>query len=200
MRRSAGRRRRTTSGTRAAGRAWGRRGWFDQGRRHDLFDESDGLASWLAEHGFADVPGALPPLLAARDAIRAALERGQDAALDDVLSHGSRRPVLRAGTPAQTLLLDAPHWEAAWTAAADLVHLHTARPERIRACAHPDCILWSSTRRRTAAAAGARWTSAATAPRRPGSPERIAPDEARFQTPRSGALMSPVPGTPSARA
>ncbi|GAA1528021.1 CGNR zinc finger domain-containing protein [Actinomadura kijaniata] len=115
--------------------------WIDQGRRFDLFDEPDGLPDWLAGHDLPAADGALDPLLRARDAVRAALT-GDEEPLNAVLARGSRRPVLRDGEPAVETLVDDPAWLPAWTAAADLVRLYAQRPDRVRKCANPECVLW----------------------------------------------------------
>ncbi|MEU5878569.1 CGNR zinc finger domain-containing protein [Spirillospora sp. NPDC047279] len=121
--------------------------WLLEGVWVDAFDDPDGVASWLAEHALPTGPAgptgpdARASLIEARDAVRAALQ-GDEGPLNDVLGHGARRPLLRDGEPVEELVIDAPGREAAWIAAADLVRLYAERPERIRECANPECVLW----------------------------------------------------------
>ncbi|MER5746461.1 CGNR zinc finger domain-containing protein [Streptomyces sp. NPDC002225] len=120
--------------------------WVDQGHTFDQFDEPDGLESWLDDHDMADIDadtGAVrEALLRARSALRAALEDGDDAPLNDVLAHGFHRPGLHDGAPRVATVTDDPAWLPAWTAAADLVRLLAERAERVRHCANPACVLW----------------------------------------------------------
>ncbi|MEV5575344.1 CGNR zinc finger domain-containing protein [Spirillospora sp. NPDC052269] len=119
--------------------------WIDRGRRFDEFDEPGGLEGWLAEHALP-VPPEGPEavrahVMTAREAIRLALH-GDERPLNTVLTHGSRRPLLRNGEPAAEVVTEDADWAPAWIAAADLVRLYGERPERVRKCANPDCVLW----------------------------------------------------------
>ncbi|MFB6818100.1 CGNR zinc finger domain-containing protein [Streptomyces sp. NPDC056347] len=120
--------------------------WADHGRRLDQFDEPDGLENWLADHDMSDTAtdtaAVREALVQARSALRAALEDGDDDPLNGVLAHGFHRPGLRDGAPLVATFVDDPAWLPAWTAAADLVRLLTERPDRVRHCAHPECVLW----------------------------------------------------------
>ncbi|WP_049566553.1 CGNR zinc finger domain-containing protein [Nonomuraea sp. SBT364] len=119
--------------------------WMEQGRLIDQFDDLDGVRAWLADH---DLPGAdaaeraRERLVAARDAMRALLGGGGPDRLNAVLDHGNRRPRLGEAGPYELVVVDAPEWHAAWTAAADLVRVLGERPERVRKCANPQCVLW----------------------------------------------------------
>ncbi|GAA3473239.1 CGNR zinc finger domain-containing protein [Nonomuraea roseola] len=116
--------------------------WVEQDAWVDFFDDPGGTEAWLAEHGLqGEADQARKPLVAARDALRAALV-GREGPLDAVLDHGSRRPRLRGARPYEETVVDDPAWHAAWVAAADLVRLMGERPERIRKCANPVCVLW----------------------------------------------------------
>ncbi|GAA2660242.1 CGNR zinc finger domain-containing protein [Streptomyces aculeolatus] len=122
--------------------------WIDQGSPVDFFYEPDGVGRWLGEHGLsghaADAPAPAAvrePLTAARAALRAALD-GDEQPLDEILAHGSRRPLLRDGRATSEVVVDDPAWLPAWVAAADLVRLFEEHPERVRGCANPECVLW----------------------------------------------------------
>ncbi|MFI6324973.1 CGNR zinc finger domain-containing protein [Nonomuraea sp. NPDC050556] len=108
--------------------------WNDHGTQVDYFDDEGAAESWLAEHG---LPGQEDHLVETRQALRAALQ-GDEAPLDAVLEHGSVRPGLRG----ERVIVDDPSWHAAWVVAADFVRLMGERPDRVRKCANPECLLW----------------------------------------------------------
>jgi predicted RNA-binding Zn ribbon-like protein len=125
--------------------------WIDRGQPCDLFDEPGGVESWLREHGLLDpeqagvtVSAVEPALREARAALRGAVERADDAAdtvLNTVLARGVVRRRVRGGVV--TDQVDVPdHWRPAWCAAASYLDLLRDRPERIRRCAHPACVLY----------------------------------------------------------
>lgn len=116
--------------------------WNDHGVRTDFFDEAEAVPAWLAEHGLPAQEGAGDRLTVAREAIRACLKGEGTDRLDAVLQRGSRRPRLRDGVPYEEVVVDDPSWHAAWVAAADFVRLTLERPERVRKCANPECLLW----------------------------------------------------------
>jgi predicted RNA-binding Zn ribbon-like protein len=110
--------------------------WVDDAGRQDLFDDAALTAAWLARWELSTV-GHLP---AARDAIRRLLEHPgpeAEAAVDAVLGRG-RIVLSLAG---ETLEVPAA-WESAWYAVSDLRNLLADRPDRIKHCANPDCVLW----------------------------------------------------------
>ncbi|WP_336212453.1 CGNR zinc finger domain-containing protein [Nonomuraea sp. LPB2021202275-12-8] len=119
--------------------------WTEHGEPVDQFEDLDGVRAWLADH---DLPGAEEPerardrLVTARDAMRAVLAGQGGDRLNAVLDHGSRRPRLRGAEPYEVVVVDEAAWHGAWVAAADLVRLLAERPERVRACAGPQCVLW----------------------------------------------------------
>ncbi|MDE3720434.1 CGNR zinc finger domain-containing protein [Nocardiopsis sp. N85] len=123
--------------------------WVSGGTRHDLLDGPTGLARWLTEAGlgtrFDADPAALPPLLRARDAIAVLVaapdDPGATAELNAILEHGTVRRTLAEGAPRTAVAFDAPAWGPAWTAADGYLDL-LAAPDRIRRCAHPDCVLY----------------------------------------------------------
>lgn len=119
--------------------------WVEQDTLLDQFDDLDGVRAWLADH---DLPGAdraervRDRLVRARAAMRDLLERGDPGPLNAVLGHGARRPLLRGTEPYETVVVDDEDWHAAWVAAADLVAALATRPDRVRGCANPRCVLW----------------------------------------------------------
>ncbi len=130
--------------------------WIDGAGHHDLLADVDGLAVWL---GTPHVRRALGDLAAGAD--RLTLERlhlartaldglvttmpdfDEDvlAAANAILSHGWTTRSLTAGGPRSVVRVDAPSWGPAWAAVDDFLRLLAEHPERIRACANPECIL-----------------------------------------------------------
>jgi hypothetical protein len=117
--------------------------WVDGGAPRDLFDEPGGVVQWLAEHGYADRPSdaLVEALGVTRAALRVQLEQGDAGPLNAVLARGSRTPVLGPDGPGEHVAAEA-HWRPAWDAAVDHLRLLGERPDRIRHCAHPACVLW----------------------------------------------------------
>jgi predicted RNA-binding Zn ribbon-like protein len=117
--------------------------WVDGGARRDLFDEPGGATNWLAEHGYAgSVSDALVDALReTRAALRRQLEQGDTGPLNAVLARGSRIPVLGPDGPTERVDIE-PQWRPAWETAVDHLRLLRERPDRVRHCAHPACVLW----------------------------------------------------------
>jgi len=131
--------------------------WTEHGVLVDQFDDLEGVRVWLAEHG---LPGddqlerVRDRLVEARGALRAMLDGRGPERLNAVLGHGSRRPLIRTAdspkpseqaesvAPYELVVVDDAAWHAAWVAAADLVRVLGERPERVRKCANPECVLW----------------------------------------------------------
>lgn len=88
--------------------------------------------------------------------------------MNDVLSHGDESTRVTDGRPETAPTTD-PGWGAAWSAARAFTELLATHPDRIRQCAHPDCVLWFYEPRATAAGAGTRWRRAPPAPSRRGT-------------------------------
>ena len=121
--------------------------WNERGQRIDLLDLPAVRRAWLCSVGLGAVsdPG-LRALRQARTAIRHALEHPHDpttlTAVNEVLSHGILRLVVTPSGVEQQVEFDAEHWRAAWQAAENLTTLLRTKPERVRRCAHPECILY----------------------------------------------------------
>lgn len=113
--------------------------WVESGMPRDLFDEPGGVLEWLAEHGYDT--GSEAALREARTALRALLEEGDRDRLNAVLARGARTPWLGPDGPAERVDVD-PARRPAWDAAVDHLRLLTDRPDRVRRCAHPACVLW----------------------------------------------------------
>ena len=113
--------------------------WVDGGAPRDLFDDAGGVQEWLAEHGYTQGSGTA--LREVRAALRAVLERGERDRLNVLLAHGRRTPVLGTDGPGEIVDVD-PDWRPAWDAAVDHIRLLADRPDRVRRCAHPACVLY----------------------------------------------------------
>ncbi|MBC7302053.1 MAG: CGNR zinc finger domain-containing protein [Nocardia sp.] len=112
----------------------------------DLLADLDGLRTWLALLGLADRTPAdehtLTALHTARDAVYDAVTRADHLALNRVLGHGRIRRELTDEGPRDIPEIDDPAWLPGWLAADNLLHLIARAPDRIRQCAHPDCVLF----------------------------------------------------------
>ncbi|MFC8046660.1 CGNR zinc finger domain-containing protein [Nocardia sp. NPDC057353] len=112
----------------------------------DLLADGAGLAIWLGTAGLADrVPAdaaTLDALRRARDAVHDTVTAGGRDALNAVLAHGRiRRSLTAAGPTAEPDVAD-PAQLPGWLAATDLLDLLDRGADRIRQCAHPDCVLF----------------------------------------------------------
>lgn len=121
--------------------------WNAGGAPQDLLADAAGWRAWLAEHD--ELPDRLPPaarnaLLEARAAIRATLEDAPGARkqLNAVLAHGHVVHRLGPHGPEEAVEVDDPAWEPAWRAAHAFLELLADRPERVRGCANPECVLF----------------------------------------------------------
>ncbi len=117
--------------------------WIAPDGPQDLLTDVDGLRRWLADNDLT-VPADEPTLRAVITAREAILQvaRGQSPdALNAVLGHGRIRRSLTATGPTDTPDIGNPHWLPAWLAADNLLAL-LAAPDRIKQCAHPNCVLW----------------------------------------------------------
>lgn len=118
--------------------------WIAAGEPQDLLTDVDGLRQWLGENALTatDDEATLNALLTAREAILHTVRDRSFEDLNAVLAHGRIRRSLTADGPADEP--DVPHakWLPGWLAADDLVRLWAAAPERIKQCAHPNCVLY----------------------------------------------------------
>lgn len=126
--------------------------WRDEGVEHDLLATADGLEVWLTTHGFDGAAGDESlhrALVAARGALRAHVDGllappvppSAVAALDRVLGHGRLARGIGERGPETRVVVADPAWLPAWTAAEDYLRLLERDPDRLRRCAHPDCVL-----------------------------------------------------------
>lgn len=124
--------------------------WVDAGSRRDLLDTQAGVRDWLAEHKIEvpleDLRPIQATLIETRATLRLLLE-GRDCTearerLNAVLARGRIKQRLGRGGP--EAMPEVPDiWRAAWEAAFNYLELlRNWPPSRIKACAHPDCILY----------------------------------------------------------
>ena len=115
----------------------------------DLLKTSEGTRAWLAEAGM-DQAGAKRDkvqraLLQTRAGVRRVLEAPANAearrALNAVLAKGRLQEQLGPRGPHEIPRVP-KEWHAAWMAARNYLHLLRTVPNRIRRCAHPDCVLY----------------------------------------------------------
>jgi predicted RNA-binding Zn ribbon-like protein len=119
--------------------------WIED-RPQDLLTDVAGLRIWLATAGLTDRATADQPTLdatlAARTAIYDVVKYASPGALNAVLEHGRLRRTLTDRGPEDLIDVPESHWLPAWSAADSLLRLLADAPDRIRQCAHPDCVLF----------------------------------------------------------
>ncbi|MGK8491116.1 CGNR zinc finger domain-containing protein [Nocardia asiatica] len=119
--------------------------WIEHGPQ-DLLTDVAGLRIWLTSANLADRADAdeatLNAVLAARTAIYDVVTHASPEGLDDVLEHGRIRRSLTTAGPADLVEVPQQSWLPAWLAADNLLHLLRTAPDRIRQCAHPECVLF----------------------------------------------------------
>ncbi|MEV6432154.1 CGNR zinc finger domain-containing protein [Nocardia sp. NPDC051463] len=119
--------------------------WIENGPQ-DLLTDAAGLGVWLDSAGLAHRASAdqrtLEAVLAARTAIYDVVKHRTASGLNDVLEHGRVRRTLTGSGPTDVDDVADPAWLAAWLAADNLLRLIAEAPDRIRQCAHPDCVLF----------------------------------------------------------
>ncbi|QYG94028.1 CGNR zinc finger domain-containing protein [Iamia sp. SCSIO 61187] len=123
--------------------------WVDGGVRHDLLADVDGLGVWLTAHGVdAEVPRSPATLAAVREA-RAAIAAHVDTAdapgardgVNAILARGALARSLTEDGPVTVPQVDDPAQRPGWTAVESYLRLLERDAGRVRACAHPDCVL-----------------------------------------------------------
>lgn len=119
--------------------------WMSGGPQ-DLLTDTAGLQIWLTSAGLTDRATAdaatLDAALAARTAIYDTVRNAEHAALNEVLEHGRIRRTLTDTGPADVADVPESAWLPGWLAADNLLRLLAEAPDRIRQCAHPDCVLF----------------------------------------------------------
>ena len=118
--------------------------WRNRGADQDLLTDLAGTRTFLDEAGMADqaTEQTRTALVAARAAIRAHVaDAGDSSALNDVLAWGRTWPVVGPDGPGTEVELEHVWQRPGWLAAVNYVELLGADATRVRACAHPDCVL-----------------------------------------------------------
>ncbi|MFD6357622.1 CGNR zinc finger domain-containing protein [Nocardia tengchongensis] len=118
--------------------------WIAASGRQDLLTDVAGARQWLADNDL-DLPAdaaTLRALVTAREAILRAVQGETADDLNAVLEHGRIRRALTPDGPATLPEVGEPAWLPGWLAADNLLHLLASSPDRIKKCAHPQCILW----------------------------------------------------------
>jgi predicted RNA-binding Zn ribbon-like protein len=118
--------------------------WNNRGLSQDQLADLAGTRAFLTEAGLADraTEQTRGALIAAREAIRAhAADPAERGALNEVLAWGRTRPVVGPDGPDTEIELAQPWQRPGWLAAVNYLELLTADATRVRACAHPDCVL-----------------------------------------------------------
>ncbi|MEV0462782.1 CGNR zinc finger domain-containing protein [Nocardia tengchongensis] len=118
--------------------------WIAASGRQDLLTDVAGARRWLADNDL-DLPAdaaTLSALMTAREAILRAVKGETADDLNAVLEHGRIRRTLTPDGPATLPEVGDPAWLPGWLAADNLLHLLASSPDRIKKCAHPQCILW----------------------------------------------------------
>ncbi|MFG2819548.1 CGNR zinc finger domain-containing protein [Kitasatospora sp. NPDC048365] len=118
---------------------------------NDLLTDVEGYRIWLSSNGLAERCPAdragLEAVLTAREALAELVEAAEQqrpaplGGLNAVLAHGRTVHRLTEAGPRREVEVDRPLWLAAWLAADDYLNLLDQGAHRIKACAHPTCIL-----------------------------------------------------------
>ncbi|GAB2441763.1 CGNR zinc finger domain-containing protein [Nocardia tengchongensis] len=118
--------------------------WIAASGRQDLLTDVAGARRWLADNDL-DLPAdaaTLRALVTAREAILRAVKGETADDLNAILEHGRIRRALTPDGPATLPEVGDPAWLPGWLAADNLLQLLASSPDRIKKCAHPQCILW----------------------------------------------------------
>lgn len=120
--------------------------WMSGDGPQDLLTDLDGLRIWLHTNDLDDRctvdDQTLEALLTAREAIYHAVKDSHIDGLNAVLSRGAIRRSLTADGPLDTAEVPESHWLAGWLAADNLLALLSESPNRIKQCAHSQCVLF----------------------------------------------------------
>jgi len=127
--------------------------WIERGQLQDLLVTVAGVRTWLRSARISP-DGIVPPaseevrraLRHARQVIQAVAEQPSSPqaldAFNGLLAHGRRERMLTAAAPVDRVVMDSPEWTVPWLAADEYVDLLLTRPDRIKRCVHPECVLW----------------------------------------------------------
>jgi predicted RNA-binding Zn ribbon-like protein len=118
--------------------------WVDHDAKVDFLADPEAARLWFTEYGFDPNAEDIDAIRSARTAIRECLDSpgpDADASLNAVLARGHDLTMMVEGRPT-TQPITEPGWRAAWQAARQFADLLDARGDRIRQCAHPDCVLY----------------------------------------------------------
>lgn len=120
--------------------------WMSGDGPQDLLTDLVGVRIWLHTNNLDDRcltnEKTREALLVARDAIYRAVKDSQIEDINAVLRRGSIRRSLLTDGPVDTAEVVEPHWLPGWLAADNLLTLLAESPERIKQCAHPQCVLF----------------------------------------------------------
>ncbi len=120
--------------------------WMSGDGPQDLLTTPGGVQIWLRTNNLQDRCAAddktREALLLARDAIYRAVKDADIDEINAVLSHGAIRRSLTTDGPADIAEVPESHWLPGWLAADNLLTLLIESPDRIKQCAHPQCVLF----------------------------------------------------------
>jgi predicted RNA-binding Zn ribbon-like protein len=118
--------------------------WRNRGLPQDQLTDLAGTRTFLSENSLDDhaTEQTRSALITAREAIRAHVaDPANRAALNEVLAWGRTRSVVGPDGPDTEVELAHGWQRPGWLAAVSYLDLLTADATRVRACAHPDCVL-----------------------------------------------------------
>ena len=118
--------------------------WNNRGVAQDQLTDLAGTRAFLTEAAIDDraTEQTRVALITAREAIRAHVaDPAKRGPLNEVLAWGRTRPVVGPDGPGTEIELAHPWQRPGWLAAVNYLELLGADASRVRACAHPDCVL-----------------------------------------------------------
>jgi predicted RNA-binding Zn ribbon-like protein len=127
--------------------------WIERGQLQDLLVTVAGVRTWLRSARISPASVVPPASEEVRRALRHARQVIQDVAeqpsspqaldaFNSLLVHGRHQRMLTAAAPVDRVVMDSPEWTVPWLAADEYVDLLLTRPDRIKHCVHPECVLW----------------------------------------------------------